>query len=80
MELVADSYVVSVRACARVFVRVRVVLLLIPPVQVLRRLSGSVMFFGCFAWNGVNFMYKSQVRQGAAYVGAMALRYVRSCT
>ena len=32
------------------------------------------MFFGCFAWNGVNFMYKSQVRQGAVYVGAMALR------
>ena len=23
----------------------------------LGRLSGSVMFFGCFAWNGVNFMY-----------------------
>lgn len=43
-------------------------------VQVLRRLNGSVMFFGCFAWNGVNFMYKSQVRQGSVYVGAMALR------
>jgi len=25
-------------------------------IALLGRLSGSVMFFGCFAWNGVNFM------------------------
>jgi hypothetical protein len=42
--------------------------------QVLQQLSGSIMFFGCFAWNGVNFMFKSSVRQGSVYVGAMALR------
>ncbi len=28
----------------------------------LGRLSGSVMFFGCFAWNGVNFMYACDAR------------------
>ena len=47
-------------------------------VKVLRNLSGSVMFFGCFAWNGVNFMYKTSVRQGAPYVASMAIRY-RPC-
>ena len=29
----------------------------------LGRLSGSVMFFGCFAWNGVNFMYARASRE-----------------
>jgi hypothetical protein len=29
----------------------------------LGRLSGSVMFFGCFAWNGVNFMYARARRE-----------------
>ncbi len=32
------------------------------------------MFFGCFAWNGVNFMYKTKVQNGAPYVAAMAIR------